>query len=168
MIRNYLKIALKVLLRRKFFTFISLFGVSLTLVVLLVATAMLDHVFAAQAPEVLGDRTLGVYQMTMTGPESIMNGFAGYQFLDRFVRPMTKLPSVEAVTFFSMPATGISYQDGKKIESMVKHTDGDFWQVMRFQFLEGGPFTVDDDHGARFVAVINQATRDKFFGGQPA
>ena len=30
MIRNYLKIAMKVLLRRKFFTFISLFGVSLT------------------------------------------------------------------------------------------------------------------------------------------
>lgn len=165
MIRNYLKIAMKVLLRRKFFTFISLFGVSLTLVVLLVATAMLDHVFAAQAPEVLGDRTLGVYQMTMRGPESIMNGFVGYQFLDRFVRPMTKLPSVEAVTFFSAPATGISYQDGKKIESMVKHTDGDFWQVMRFRFLEGGPFTVDDDHSARFVAVINEATRDKFFNG---
>jgi putative ABC transport system permease protein len=168
MIRNYLKIAMKVLLRRKFFTFISLFGVSLTLVVLLVATAMLDHVFAAQAPEVLGDRTLGVYQITMRGPESIMNGFAGYQFLDRFVRPMAKLPYVEAVTFFSMPATGISYLDGKKIESMVKHTDGAIWQVMRFDFLEGGPFTGDDDRNARFVAVINEATRDKFFNGQPA
>ncbi|HEX3531538.1 MAG TPA: ABC transporter permease [Thermoanaerobaculia bacterium] len=168
MIRNYLKIAMKVLLRRKFFTFISLFGVSLTLVVLLVATAMLDHVFAAQAPEVLGDRTLGVYSMTMRGPESIWSGFAGYQFLDRFIRPMTKLPSVEAVTFFSMPGTGISYLDGKKIESMVKHTDAEFWRVMRFNFLEGAPFTVDDDRSARFVAVINEATRDKFFGGQPA
>src|SRR5215470_14330332 len=112
MIRNYLKIALKVLLRRKFFTFISLFGVSLTLVVLLVATAMLDHVFSPQAPEVLGNRTLGVYLMT-------------------------KLPAVEAVTCFSLPATGISYLDGKKIESSVKHTDGAFWQVLRFDFLEG-------------------------------
>ncbi len=168
MIRNYLKIAMKVLLRRKFFTFISLFGVSLTLVVLLVATAMLDHVFAAQAPEVLGDRTLGVYSMTMRGSDSIWSGFAGYQFLDRFVRPMTKLPYVEAVTFFSMPATGISYLDGKKIESMVKHADGELWRVMRFDFLEGGPFTVDDDRNARFVAVINEATRGKFFGNQPA
>jgi putative ABC transport system permease protein len=165
MIRNYLKIAMKVLLRRKFFTFISLFGVSLTLVVLLVATAMLDHVFAAQAPEVLGDRTLGVYTMTMRGSDSIWSGFAGYQFLDRFVRPMTKLPYVEAVTFFSMPATGISYLDGKKIESMVKHADGELWRVMRFDFLEGGPFTGDDDRNARFVAVINEATRDKFFNG---
>jgi putative ABC transport system permease protein len=168
MIRNYLKIAMKVLLRRKFFTFISLFGVSLTLVVLLVATAMLDHVFAPQAPEVLGHRTLGVYMMAEMGPDATRTSFAGYQFLDRYVRPMTQLPSVEAVTFFSLPATGISYLNGKKIESMVKHTDGAFWQVLRFDFLEGGPFTAEDDRNARFVAVINEATRDKFFAGQPA
>ena len=36
MIKNYLKLAFKVLLRRKFFTFISLFGISFTLVVLMV------------------------------------------------------------------------------------------------------------------------------------
>src|SRR3954454_22373313 len=103
MIRNYLKIALKVLVRRKFFTFISLFGVSLTLVVLLVATAILDHAFAAQAPEVLGDRTLGIYLMAEKGPNATRTSFAGYQFLDRFIRPMTQLPAVEAVTCFSLP-----------------------------------------------------------------
>jgi putative ABC transport system permease protein len=168
MIRNYLKVAVKVLLRRKFFTFISLFGVSLTLVVLLVATAMLDHVFAAQAPEVLGDRTLGVYLMGMQGPQATMTGFAGYQFLDRFVRPMTQLPEVEAVTCFSMPATGVSYLNGKKIDSMVKQTDGEFWRVLRFDFLEGGPYSSEDDRNAHFVAVINEATREKFFAGQPA
>jgi putative ABC transport system permease protein len=168
MFRNYLKIATKVLLRRKFFTFISLFGVSLTLVVLLVATAMLDHVFAAQAPEVLGNRTLGVYLMAMKGPEATRTSFAGYQFLDRFVRPMTKLPAVEAVTCFTLPSTKVSYLNGKKIESSLKRTDGEFWRVMRFQFLEGGPFTADDDRNARFVAVINEATRDKFFAGEPA
>jgi putative ABC transport system permease protein len=168
MIRNYLKIAMKVLLRRKFFTFISLFGVSLTLVVLLVATAMLDHAFAAQAPEVLGDRTLGIYQLAMNGPESTWIAPAGYLFLDRFIRPMTKLPSVQTVTFIDNYVTGISYLDGKKIESALKRTDGEFWRVMRFDFLEGGPFTAEDDHGARFVAVINEATRDKFFSGQPA
>ena len=92
MIRNYLKVAMKVLVRRKFFTFISLFGVSLTLVVLLVATAILDHVFAAQAPEVLGNRTLGVYLMGEKGPHATRTTFAGYQFLDRFIRPMTQLP----------------------------------------------------------------------------
>ena len=36
MLRNYLKLAVKVLLRRKFFTFVSLFGIAFTLVVLVV------------------------------------------------------------------------------------------------------------------------------------
>ena len=51
MLQHYLKLAVKVLLRRKFFTFISLFGISFTLLVLMVATAMLDHAFGPHAPE---------------------------------------------------------------------------------------------------------------------
>jgi len=168
MLRNYLKVACKVLLRRKFFTFISLFGVSLTLLVLLVATAMLDHLFAAQAPEVSGDRSLGLYLMGMKGPEARRTSFAGYLFLDRFVRPMKELPAVEAVTCFSLPEVVVSYLGGRKIEMALKRTDGEFWRVMHFEFLEGGPFTAEDDREARYVAVINSATRDKFFAGEPA
>ncbi|WP_240935518.1 hypothetical protein [Hymenobacter sp. HDW8] len=51
MLLSYLKIAWKVLLRRKFFTFISLFGISFTLMVLLVIVAMSDHIQGAHAPE---------------------------------------------------------------------------------------------------------------------
>jgi putative ABC transport system permease protein len=63
MLRNYLKVALKVLLRRKFYTFISLFGIAFTLVVLTVAAAMLDHVFGPLAPETQAERMRGVYMI---------------------------------------------------------------------------------------------------------
>ena len=49
--RSYFKLAFKVLGRRKFFTFISFFGITLTLVVLVVATAILDNMFAPRKPE---------------------------------------------------------------------------------------------------------------------
>jgi putative ABC transport system permease protein len=39
---------------------------------------------------------------------------------------------------------------------------------MEFNFLEGGPFTAEDDKQANFVAVINEATRKKFFGDEAA
>src|SRR5260370_16945758 len=51
-----LKLALRVLARRKVFTAISLVGITLTLVVLMVATAILDNVFAAGKPEPQPDR----------------------------------------------------------------------------------------------------------------
>jgi putative ABC transport system permease protein len=169
MLRNYLKMALKVLARRKFFTFISLFGISITLLVLLVATAMLDQIFAPQTPEGKGDRTLGIYQVTLRGKNVTFNGFAGYGLLDRIARGLPEeLPAVEKVSFFTAPATAVSYVGGQKIQSSLKRTDGAYWQILDFSFVEGGPFTEEDEANARFVAVINESTRDRFFGKAPA
>jgi putative ABC transport system permease protein len=168
MIRNYLKVALKVLGRRKFFTFISLFGISVTLLVLLVATALLDFVFAARTPEVHADRMLGVYRLTMEGPENVQDSQPGYGFLDRYVRPMEKLPSVERIAFVTEAHTVVSYLNGRKIESARRRTDGNFWRVLSFDFLEGSPFTTADNENGRLVAVISESTRERFFGGGPA
>ena len=60
MLKNYIKMALKVLLRRKVFTCISLFTISFTLMVLMVATALFDHVFGSFPPETRSDRTLSL------------------------------------------------------------------------------------------------------------
>ena len=168
MIRNYLKVALMVLARRKFFTFISLFGISITMIVLLVVAAFFDHSFAPHYPESRSERMLGIYRLTMRGAENTQSSDPGYGFLDRYARPLSKLPGVEKVSILSSVQTAASYVGGKKIESQLRRTDGEFWQIMDFDFLEGSPFSVEDELGARFVAVINEATRGRFFGGQPA
>src|SRR5262245_30649431 len=124
MLRNYLKMALKVLVRRKFFTFISLFGISITLLVLLVATAMLDQIFAPQAPEPRADRTLGIYQISLRGERFNYGGEAGYGLLERIARDLPReVPAVEQIAFLSTADTAISYVDGRKIESSLKRTD---------------------------------------------
>jgi putative ABC transport system permease protein len=168
MIKNYLKVALKILARRKFFTFISLFGISVTLLVLLVTAAIFDHALAPQEPETRSDRTLGVYNLAMRGPENTQISEPGYGFLDRYVRPLSALPAVERVALISEPQTAVSYLGGNKIESRLRRADGELWRILDFDFLEGGPFTAEDENNARFVAVINETTRGRFFGGQPA
>lgn len=169
MLRNYLKMALKVLARRKFFTFISLFGISITLLVLLVATAMLDHIFAPQAPEPRADRSLLIYHVNLRGEGVTFGGNAGYGLLDRIVNGLQEeVPGIEEVSVFSSARTVISYVDGRKIESGLKRTDGAFWKILDFEFVEGGPFSQEDEANARFVAVITETTRDRFFGGEPA
>lgn len=169
MLRNYLKMALKVLARRKFFTFISLFGISITLLVLLVATALLDHIFAPQAPDTRADRTLGIYQVVLRGEHSTFSGNAGYGLIDRIVHGLEdEVPAVEKASIVSTADTVVSYVKGRKIESNLKRTDGSFWQIYDFDFLEGGPFSQEDEANARHVAVITKTTRDRFFGGEPA
>jgi putative ABC transport system permease protein len=166
MLKNYLKIALKVFLRRKFFTFISLFGISFTLIVLMVGTAILDHIFGPMPPETKLNRTLGVYMMSFNGPNTSMSGAgAGYAMLDRHVR---NLPQVEKVSLFSLPNQVNSYWNGSKIVSFLKRTDGQFWEIYDFNFLEGGPYSAEDEKNGNVVAVINDATRKKFFGYESA
>jgi putative ABC transport system permease protein len=161
MLRNYFKLSLKILGRRKFFTFVSLFGIGFTLLVLTLAAAMLDHIFSPYPPETRGDRTLSVYSIRLQSGDSSSTGPAGYALFDRYMRD---LPGVERLSILSMPSTVISYWKGARIESLLKRTDADFFKILDFEFLEGGPYGPVDVAEARFVAVINETTRRKYFG----
>lgn len=165
MLKNYFKIALKVFQRRKFFTFISLFAISFTLVVLMVATAAMDNIFAPMPPETRQERTLTILQAKMSGPESTEISGPGYKLLDKYMRT---LPGVELTSICSEQDVVSSYKDGYDLKPYLKHTDGEFWKILEFKFIEGRPFTSEDERNANFVAVINEATKEKFFGNQSA
>ena len=165
MLRHALAMAWKVIGRRKVFTAISLFGISLTLLVLMVAAALLDQVFGAHPPETRLDRTLGIYGLGMVGEHASSTGFPGYAFLDRYARD---LPGVEVTSFFRSIGWVTTYHEGREIRSWLKRTDGPFWTILDFELLEGRGLTAQDVERARRVVVINATTREAFFGRGPA
>lgn len=165
MLKNYLKLAWKVLLRRKFFTFISLFGISFTLVVLMLATALLDHVVAQYPPESRMDRTVGIYYALERGEHAMRNGMAGFKLLDSYAR---NLPNVEKMSIATFGGSAFSFVNGQRVKAYLKRTDGVFWEILDFQFLEGHAYTDRDLHDGRMVAVINDSTRRRFFGAGSA
>ena len=103
MVRHYLVLAVKVLLRRKFFTFISLFGISFTLLVLTVVAALFDHALGPGQEEPRQDRTLYVEEALMYGPHSTWGSNAGFKLLDRYAR---NLPGVERLSLLRERADG--------------------------------------------------------------
>jgi putative ABC transport system permease protein len=165
MIKNYLKIALKVLSRRKFFTFISLFGITLTLVVLMVAAAILDNLFAPRKPESRLDRALMVQMIGLYGEQGSYSGYPGYKFIKDYV---LGLPAAEATAVFTDVAPMVMYHEGRKVETHLRRTDGMYWRILDFSFLEGGPFTEADNQNAQFVAVITDDMRQHLYGQRPA
>ena len=64
-----------------------------------------------------------------------------------------------------MAGGAFSYLNGQRVKSYLKRTDGVFWQILDFKFLEGDPYTERDVADGRMVAVINESTRAAFFGG---
>ena len=96
MLKNYIKMALKVLLRRKVFTCISLFTISFTLMVLMVMTALFDHVFGSFPPETRADRTLVLQSRKgkKSGEEGYSVNAPSYAFLKRYVSSLTQAEKV--------------------------------------------------------------------------
>lgn len=163
MLTNYLKIAWKVLLRHPFYTFITLFGISLTLTVLMVLTSFVDHLIGSHYPEYKRNRSLYLLQIKLsdsTNSASSGSDFS-YKFLKRHVLP---LRTPEKVALVSTWAWANSYIDGKRIKVKSKFSDANFWDVTDFTFLEGKPYTEQNIANADPVAVITDAFRTDYFG----
>ncbi len=171
MFKNYLKITWAVLKRRKFFTFVSLFGITFTLAILMVVVAIYDHSFGKYPPETRQDRTLYLLNVCMwgerddgrIGPQT--TSFVGPRLIDMIARD---LPGVERVGVYKTVWKIQSFVEDRKIESWVKYTDTNYWKIMDFDFLEGRHFTNDEVDNIDRVCVINSSTSKKFFGRSSA
>lgn len=162
MLINYIKIAWKVLLRNPFYTFISLFGISFTLLILLVLSAFLDHLFGSHYPEQQRHRTLYVSSIRLQDSTrtSTMQGPLSYQFLKKNLGALSGIEDYGISTVFSSTN---AYMNNKRVKFMLKYTDAGFWRVTDFKLLEGRFFTEKDtEQGAR-VAVITEKMRDEYF-----
>jgi len=167
MLINYFKIAIAVLKRRKFFTFISLFGISFTLTVLMVLTAFIDRVGNSNYPDKKRDRSLYILNMEMTGSKNgaMTKGPHSFYFLEHYAKSL-KTPVKVAIS--SMFDFSSAYVNNKKVAISMKFTNADYWDVLDYDFLEGKPFGKKQIDNAERVAVISEDTKNAYFGDAPS
>ncbi|MEP7323490.1 MAG: ABC transporter permease [Saprospiraceae bacterium] len=164
MFKNYLKITFAILRRRKLFTFISLFGISFTLTVLIVGVAFMDHLFAPKYPELQRNHILYVSRTEIrdSGGTGANNSSVGRYFLHEYI---LKMKTPEKIAFATAPNTINAYSpNGTKLRLFYKHTDANFWELNNFDFVEGKPYTQSNIDNSEKVMVINENTRDDYFG----
>jgi putative ABC transport system permease protein len=161
MLKNYFKIAIAVLKRRKFFTFISLFGISFTLTILMVLTAFIDKVIGDNYPDKKRDRSLYINRITEQGDQSMQSSTLSYYFLSHYTG-MMKTPVKVAISS-SMNGTN-TYVNNKKIAVNYKYTNADFWDVLDYDFTEGKAFNKQQVDNANRVAVISEDIKKQYFG----
>lgn len=169
MLKNYLKITIKILMRHKFYTFISLFGISFTLMVLMVFTAFYENLFGNLPPESNCDRMLRISEVQF-GKEGGGSRTAspGYVMLEEYIK-VHSLPHIELASISSDHFRVVELVfNNQTFKVYQKRTDGNFWKILDFSFIEGRSLTEDDEKEARNVAVINETTKKKLFGKKSA
>jgi putative ABC transport system permease protein len=165
MLKNYLLTAFKVYTRRKLFTAINLLCIVLTLLVLLVVTALLQNTFYPGGVEGKSARFLQVTDILATGGKDGRNSNhtpLGYKLIEQYLRPMKSPLSVAAV---SAPREVSVYQTNSVNAMMMRYADAAYWEILDFKLLAGRLPSRDDVARGRFVAVINQSSASKLFAG---
>ncbi|MES2152572.1 MAG: ABC transporter permease [Pseudomonadota bacterium] len=164
MIRNYLLTAWKVFMRRKLFTAINLLCIVLTLVVLMVVTALLEHAFFPSGVEGRSDRFLQVGVMASRSDDGHRqrNSPLGYKVIEKYLRPLKSARLVGAVS--GTEAVSV-YQTGRVSELQLRHTDANYWKILDFKVLAGRVPSEEDVVQGRFVAVLNASSARLLFPG---
>jgi putative ABC transport system permease protein len=167
MFKNYLITAYKVYTRRKLFTAINLACITITLMVLLVVTALLQNAFYPSGVEGRSDRFLQVTTLMLESADgnSVRTGPLGYKLIDKYLRPLKSAQLVAAVT---SPRTVSVYQDDRVTELMLRRAEAEYWKILDFNVLQGRVPSVEDVAQGRFVAVLNATTAAKLFPGAQA
>ena len=169
MFRNYLLTAWKVFMRRKLFTAINMLCIVLTLVVLMVVTALLQNTFYPTGVEGKSERFVQMIMMqsSHTTKNNRRNGLFGYKVIEQYLKPLQGKGGVEAVSASMLPQSVSVYQDGRVSEVMMRRVDAQYWKILDFNLLAGRLPTLEDDAQGRMVAVINAATARRLFPGLP-
>jgi len=162
MLRVYILLALKVLQRRKFYTFISLFCISVTLMVILLVTSLVENIIHPPGAERNSDRFLAVEKMSITAANGRSNQREqpGYQFLNTVIKPM-ETPQLTSI--FSTRSQVAGFRNGKRIKSQLKRTDSQYWKILQFDFIEGRPFSEAEAKQGQHLAVISEDTARQYF-----
>ena len=168
MFRNYLKITWKVLMRNKLFTFISLFGISLTLTILIVGASFYDFFTKSNYPAYKQDKIVYASQLQSwkkppgEKDNSYSRAMCSYYFLNKCC---SHLGTPQAMSFYSfMPRELTVFINSKKFELIIKYSDEKFWDILDFKFEAGRPFNKMETDNLDKVAVIVESLARNIFG----
>lgn len=158
---TYTKLALKTLWSNKFFAFMSVVGVAVTILLLMLASIQWDNAISPKAPEVNLDRTLIVKRVKLErGNDNTWMSGVGRGLIG-FITDSIK--SAQTVSVFMSSELNITMDKGTSQHSALM-VDPNFWQIHQFEFMDGRPFTQAEYDAKAQVVVINQNVNRILFG----
>lgn len=164
MLKNYIKLTFKIMLRKKYYTALTLVGISLTIMIITIFASFIDQIVSANKPEVNRDRTLILDKVSIYKNSKKTGAVPSINFLQKNIGT---LGSTERISYFATRGF-ISFLNGKTVGHMLTFTDANFWKITNFEFTEGRPFYLNEVKKSVRVAVINEKTRSYFFNEKNA
>nr|WKN37789.1 ABC transporter permease [Tunicatimonas sp. TK19036] len=158
MLTNYIKVALRNLWKRKFYTAINIAGLAIGMACyLLISVYVLDEL----SYDTFHDKADRIYRVTthfnISGQEFATAGSSG-EIAPALTSLMPELQ--QAVRILPLPDQPVKYQDKLFLESGILEVDSTFFDVFSFPLLDGNPDRALQHSSS---VILTQASALKYF-----
>lgn len=166
MIKQYFKQALAQLRQQPLLTTISVLGTALTICLIMVVVMQQQIKTTPFAPESNRNRLLHVKQMSTSNKnwsdDGSSNGSMGLQTAKGCFEGLT---TAEEVSIYTIPETmQVALPRGVRTGIDALETDGAFWRIFDFSFIDGKPYSDAEVKSGLPVAVITESVARLLFG----
>lgn len=164
MLNNFFKVAIRNILKYKFFSAINIFGMTIGLTACLMITLYVVDELSYDKFHAKADR---IYQVGLHGKIGGQDLRVSNTCPPMAAALVAEVPEVEDATriagYFGQPV--IKYEDKAFSEEKVFFVDSNFFAFFSFRLLEGDPKTALDEPNS---VVLTPQIATKYFGDEPA
>lgn len=165
MIKNYFKIFIKIAGQNKLFTFLSLFGISLTIMFVMIFSMTLEKITGGAGPEADLDKIIFSQRVKkVTTQESKRGGFSisgcGRMLCEEHLK---KVKSADLISMYTGASSWEFIFNGEYQLKYQNQTDAEFWDVFDYNFLLGRPYTREEVINKANMAVITNSLKELLF-----
>ncbi len=157
---------LKIIRQNKFFTFLNLFGVSITIMIILVAAIKIESTIWPGGPEKNNKNQLFLNRMVVRNEEkgNMSSGGLNRALIEDYISKMT---TPKAIAFSRHDPWSYFGENGVE-EFTIRSVNAGWWQVFDYEFLEGRSFNQQEVTNSSMVVVIDQRLKNRFFQDKKA
>ena len=169
MLKNYFKIFLKVASQNKLFTFLSLFGISLTIMFVMIFSMTISKITTGSGPEkelkniIFCDRV----KTKETHNGKVGGGYSVYS-CSRFLceEHLKKVGSADITSMYSGPRPWEFIFHGEYQLKNQNQTDAEYWKIFDYKFIQGRPYNAEEVLNGANLAVISRSLKELLFGNE--
>jgi putative ABC transport system permease protein len=169
MLKNYFKIFIKVASQSKLFTFLSLFGISLTIMFVMIFSMTISKITNGSGPEKDLKKIVFCQRVktkeTHKGKSS--NGYSmaacGKSLCEGYLK---NVKSASLSSMYTGPNPWEFIFNGKYQQMTQNQTDAEYWNMFNYKFLHGRPYTKEEVTKGANLAVISRSLKELLFGSE--
>ncbi len=169
MLKNYFKIFMKVAMQSKLFTFLSLFGISLTIMFVMIFSMTISRITSGSGPEkdlnqiIFCQRVKTVETHKGKKRDGYSTAAVGKKLAEGHLK---KSKNADIVSMYSGPNSWEFIFNGNYQKKLQNQTDAEYWKVFNYKFIQGRPYTAEEVTNGANLAVITKSLKELLFGSE--